>query len=466
MILDEVTAMREDGTYDAKVVDCLKAIITQLVAGVEKKFHETQQTMIPCRLVVLTNHPAPIPVPPEDRRWFCLELATLLLEDAARRQRLIQTCVAEGERTALHLYHYFMRLELGDFEREAPPRTRWRANLEYAFQEPCAKWMQALVEDVTIVGAYTEHQLSSMWNEFKVRHYQQTIKITWPTVKARIASYCGVLSEFRQLHMNAVNKVEYRRCMRRERVWYEPYVVPAPAVVAPPGAPPGPPPAAPPPPPPGHGGAPPPPGDGGAPPPPGDGGAPPPGDGGAPPAPPGDGGAPPDSPRVPDTLPSFDIDDVSPSLLGDVGLSAATQSLSTPAVGSQATSCSSQNDAQSALASSSTSRPQKRPRMNASIEPGVSPSSPIEAPCDTPAPSHSQSDIGWAGDWASTDLSVRAKWCEWYSGPRSRKGRATGPQTGCVASLPPIQCASPTPCQACKTKYKTFKHYLVRKARA
>ena len=223
LILDEVSAMRQDGTYDDKVVDSLKAIITQLVAGVEKKFHETQQALIPCRLAVLTNHPAPIPVPPEDRRWFCLELAPLLLEDEARRDRLVQCCITEGQKTALHLYHYFMRLDLGNFEREAPPRTRWRANLEHAFQEPCAKWMQEMVEDASIIETLSDGALRDMWNSFRTRNYGQSLKITWFTVKARLASYCGVLSEFRSLVMSSAAKDAYRQCMRRERVWYERY---------------------------------------------------------------------------------------------------------------------------------------------------------------------------------------------------------------------------------------------------
>ena len=90
------------------------------------------------------------------------------MEDDARRDRLIQCCITEGEKTAIHLYHYFMRLDLGNFEREAPPRTRWRANLEHAFQEPCAKWMQEMVEDASIIDTLSDGALRDMWNSFRV----------------------------------------------------------------------------------------------------------------------------------------------------------------------------------------------------------------------------------------------------------------------------------------------------------
>ena len=58
----KVCALNPDGSYDHKTEESLKAIITQLVAGVERKFFETQQVVIPCRLAVLTNHVLPLPI--------------------------------------------------------------------------------------------------------------------------------------------------------------------------------------------------------------------------------------------------------------------------------------------------------------------------------------------------------------------------------------------------------------------
>ncbi len=131
LILDEVTAQKPDGSYDDKIVDALKSIITQLTAGVEKKFLETQQTMLPCRLVVLTNHTQPLPIGPEDRRWLPLELGPELLGDQVRKQRLVDACSINGPATALHLFHHLMRIDVTEFGRERPPRTQWRANLEH-----------------------------------------------------------------------------------------------------------------------------------------------------------------------------------------------------------------------------------------------------------------------------------------------------------------------------------------------
>jgi len=234
LVLDEVSARLPDGTYDDKVTETLKSIITQLVAGVERKFHETQQAVIPCRLVVLTNHAAPLPVPPEDRRWCCLELSGLLLKDSSRRDRLVAACTADGPRTALHLYHYLMRVEVGDLGREAPPRTAWRANLEYAFQDPVAKFMQHIIEDDDLPAAeLSDAMLRQKWEGFRHAQHGLTVKLQWPTVKADIASYCGILAQFRTLSCDHEHKARYRRNMEAEKVWYHAFCDSGPGPVLP-----------------------------------------------------------------------------------------------------------------------------------------------------------------------------------------------------------------------------------------
>ena len=63
-----MTAKRDDGSYDQQQIEALKAIVTQLEGQVERKFKDSDEGVLPCRLCLLTNAFSPLPIGPDDRR--------------------------------------------------------------------------------------------------------------------------------------------------------------------------------------------------------------------------------------------------------------------------------------------------------------------------------------------------------------------------------------------------------------
>ena len=212
-----MTTRKQDGLHDVPALESLKALITQVCTTVERKFQDTQQTIVPCRLVIVTNHPAPLPVPPEDRRFFCLETRPNALQDPEERDQLVRACVENGHSTAQCLFHYLTNsVNTDGFEVEVPPPTKWRYELEHRFQDAPSKFIQKLLgEDTPEGGRLDSTALRNRWDQFRRDEEMGKFTCTVGDMRMMISSNCGISQEANFIYLDDEAKERRREIQKR-----------------------------------------------------------------------------------------------------------------------------------------------------------------------------------------------------------------------------------------------------------
>ncbi|OGV64629.1 MAG: hypothetical protein A3K19_29830 [Lentisphaerae bacterium RIFOXYB12_FULL_65_16] len=155
----------------------LKSLITDPSLAIEAKGVDAAPQPNYRRLIIASNFKRPIKLPPDDRRFFVLQVSNARIDDHPYFQALLHE-LANGGYAAL--LHDLLHVDLTGFNPRIAPHTKAELGMKLDWQEASAKWWYSCLKAGTladdewpaVVSATALFEYYTRWCEQQGRHSQ------------------------------------------------------------------------------------------------------------------------------------------------------------------------------------------------------------------------------------------------------------------------------------------------------